>query len=165
MIDLKQFIKTTIREFLNEQHSNRDNTLKQLYIENGFSNDDIINISEEGYFNNIEWLNDTTLIVYRSISIPKNKLNDFLKSTNNGIGQYWSFDKNIESIWGGNVDYEYPNEDIINVRCKGYLKLKDIDFDDLLYAYNDDFHNFCDEQEIRSKLSGDKIKVIDCQTY
>lgn len=165
MKDLRKFIKTTIREFLNEQHSNKDNTLKQLYIENGFSDDDIINISREGYFDNIEWLNDKTLIVYRSLSIPKGKIDIFLKSINNGIGQYWSFNKGIESIWGSNTEYEYPNEDIVDIRCKGYLKIEDIDFEDLLYAYNDDFHNFCYEQEIRSKLGGDKIKVIDCQIY
>lgn len=167
MKDFKKFIRTTVRNFLMENQNNNDNiiSLKKLYIKNGFTNEDILNMSYEGYFNNIEWFNDKTLIVYRSLSLPKIKINEFLKSANNGIGQYWSFNKDIKPIWGRNTEYEYPNEDIVDVRCKGYLKVKDIDFVDLIYAYNDDFHNFCDEQEIRGKLNGDKIKVIDCQTY
>ena len=167
MKDLKNFIKKTIREFLNENQNKGNNIilLKKLYIKNGFTNEDILSISDEGYFNNIEWLNDKTLIVYRSLSIPKSKINEFSKSVNNGIGQYWSFNKDIEPIWGSNTEYEYPNEDIVDIRCKGYLKIEDIDFEDMLYAYNDDFHNFCDEQEIRSKLGGNKIEVVDCQVY
>jgi hypothetical protein len=167
MKDLKQFIKTTIREFLIENQNKSDNTnlLKSHYIKNGFTGEDILNMSDEGYFNNIEWVDNNTLIVYRSLSLPKNKINDFLKSAVNGIGQYWSFNKDIESIWGSNTEYEYPNEDIVDIRCKGHLKLKDIDFEDLLYAYSDDFHHFCDEQEIKGKLGGNKIKVVDCQIY
>jgi hypothetical protein len=168
MKDLRKFIKTTIREFLNENIQNEYTNiskLKQLYINNGFSNEDIVAITEEGYFNNIEWLDENTLIVYRSISLPERKVNKFKKSIGSGIGQYWSYNKDIEPIWGGNADYEVDkNENIVDIRCKGYLKLQDIDFKDLLYAFNDDFHNFCDEQEIRGKNSGDTIKVIACLT-
>jgi len=140
--------------------------LKQLYISNEFSKEEVVDISDEGYFNNIEWLNQNTLIVYRSISLPESKVDNFKKSINNGIGQYWSFNKDIHSIWGSNAEYEISkNENIIDIRCKGYLKLDDIDFKDLLYAFNDDFYHFCHEQEIRGKLSGDTIKVIDCRIY
>ena len=163
---MRKFIKTTIIEYLNENIQNDQKNiskLKQLYINNGFSNEDILSITEEGYFNDIEWLNNNTLIVYRSISLPESKLDYFKKSIGVGIGQYWSFDKNIEPIWGGNAEYEVNiNERIVDIRCEGYLKLQDIDFEDLLYAFNDDFHNFCDEQEIRSKEGGDMIKVKKC---
>lgn len=150
-----------------ENKNSNDNTafLKNLYLENGFTNEDIFHMDNEGYFENIEWLNDEVLIVYRSLSIPKSKVENFLKSINKGIGQYWSFNKDIEPIWGGNAKYEYPNEDIINIRCKGFLKIEDIDFEDLLYAYNDDFYNFCNEQEIRGKLGGGTIQVTSCWTY
>jgi hypothetical protein len=154
------------KSFLNENIQNEDtniNKLKQLYINNGFSIEDIIVITEEGYFNNIEWLNENTLIVYRSISLPESKLVNFKKTISDGIGQYWSFDKNIEPIWGSNAEYEVnKNERIVDIRCEGYLKLEDIDFEDLLYAFNDDFHHFCDEQEIRGKDGGDTIKVKKC---
>jgi len=166
MKDLKQFIKTTIREFLNENIQNEHTNismLKHLYINNGFSNEDVVSITEEGYFNDIEWLDKNTLIVYRSISLPESKVNKFKMSINNGIGQYWSYNKDIEPIWGGNAEYEInKNENIVDIRCKGHLKIQDIDFEDLLYAFNDDFHNFCDEQEIRGINSGDTIKVIEC---
>jgi len=166
MKDLSHFIKTTIRDFLNKNIQNKYTNiskLKQLYINNGFSNEDIVAITEEGYFNNIEWFDENTLIVYRSISLPESKLDDFEKSIGGGIGQYWSFDKNIEPIWGGNVEYEVnKNERIVDIRCEGYLKLQDIDFEDLLYAFNDDFHHFCDEQEIRGKNGGNRIKVKKC---
>jgi len=152
-------------QFVNENSvdTNNVNNLILLYVNNGFSSENIIDIRKEGYFNGIEWLDENTLIVYRSISLPESKVTGFKKSISGGIGQYWSYNKNIDPIWGGNAEYEADkNENIINIRCKGYLKLQDIDFEDLLYAFNDDFHHFCDEQEIRGRQSGDTIKVKEC---
>lgn len=137
--------------------------LKELYIKNGFDIEDVNDLSEEGYFDNIEWFDNNTLTVYRAISLNYKNLDNFKKNINNGIGRYWSYDKNIQSIWGSNLDYDEDVKDddnIINIRCKGHLKINDIDFDDLLYAFNDDFYNFCSEKEIRGKLSGDTIDVI-----
>jgi len=163
MKDLKQFIKTTIRKFLTENKNDNINKLKQLYFKNGFSGENIINMVEEGYFKDIEWLDENTLIVYRSISLPESRVNKFKTSIGGGIGQYWSYNKNIDSIWGRNAEYEVgKNENIVDIRCKGYLNLEDIDFEDLRYAFNDDFHNFCDEQEIRGKQGGITIKLKKC---
>jgi hypothetical protein len=163
---MSEYIRKMIDKVKNFKEFTNTDKLKQHYIDNGFSEEDIIDITKQGYFDNIEWLNESTLIVYRSISLPESKVNDFKKSKNNGIGQYWSFNKNIHSVWGRNAEYEISkNENIIDIRCKGYLKLQDIDFEDLFYAFKDDFHNFCDEQEIRGKLSGDTIEVIACLNY
>lgn len=153
-------ITTKIEEFILENLNGNINNLKELYTKNGFSENDIYELSEEGYFDNIEWFDDNTLVIYRSLSLPESKVDNFMNSLDKGIGRYWSFNKNIESIWGGNAEYEAERgEEIIDIRCKGHLKLSDIDFDDLLYAYNDDFHNFSDEKEIRGK----NIKVIECK--
>lgn len=156
------------KEYISESNNKISNIykLKQLYRKNGFTNEDIKQISDAGYFDNIEWIDNQTLKVYRSLSIPKSKLDDFLKNFDDGIGIYWSFYNKIESIWGSNAEYEAEkNEDIINIRCFGELKLSDIDFKDCLYAYKDDFHHFTDEKEIRGKNGGDTIKVIGYEIY
>ena len=38
------------------------------------------------------------------------------------------------------------------------LKLEDIDWQDMMIAYRDDFHHFCDEKEIRGN-----IKKLECE--
>jgi hypothetical protein len=155
-----------IKDVMNFGEFSNIDRLKNLYLEKDFTIGDIEDIYKEGYFKNIEWFDKNTLIVYRSVSILESNLDEFKKSMNKGIGRYWSFNKNIDAIWGGNAEYlAKDNEKIVYIRCKGYLKLIDIDFDDLSYAFKDDFHHFCDEQEIRGKLSGDVIKVVDYSEY
>jgi hypothetical protein len=46
--------------------------------------------------------------------------------------------------------------------CTGYLKIKDIDWKMMKYAYNDDPYNFGSESEIRGVDGGNSIKVIEC---
>jgi len=129
-----------------EDYSNSKN-LEQLFLENGFDNDDIYELNQERYFDDIEYFDENTLIVYRAIEV----LNDDYMDCEY-IGEYWSFSKNIYPIWRNDDGDEY-----YDVRCKGFLKLEDIDFRRVMIAYKDDFHNFCDEKEIRGN-----IKIIEC---
>lgn len=151
--------------FVNENNNVYD-IFKKMFIENGFIQTDLREIESTGYFNNIE-IDKNGLIVYRSISLPEHKVYDFLKLDTNGIGQYWTLRDDLDSVWGGNAEYEkkYPSEKIINIRCKGYLKFDDIDWKMMLYAYNDDFYHFTNEKEIRGNNGGDTITILSCNTY
>lgn len=161
----KQYIIESKSKSKSKTEKNIDN-LKKLYLENGFTIIDIEDLSKEKYFNDIQWFDDNTLKVYRSLALPENQFQEFLNSIKNGIGRYWSFNKNIDAIWGNNVEYQKnKNEKIIYIRCIGKLKLSDIDFDDCLYAFNDDFYSFTIEKEIRGKKGGDTIKVVDYKIF
>lgn len=151
-------------QFLNENVSIDD--FRKMFLENGFTTSDLNEINKTNYFNNIK-INENGLFVYRSISLPEHKVNDFLKLGTNGIGEYWTLRDDLDSVWGSNAEYEklHPKEKIINIRCKGYLNLSDIDWEMMLYAYNDDFYHFTDEKEIRGKNGGNIIKVMNCNTY
>lgn len=121
--------------------------LKKSFLMNGFDNDDISELEIEKYFDNIEYFDENTLIVYRAIEV----LDDNIDYSD--IGKYWSFSKNTYPIWRNDDDNDY-----YDVRCKGLLKFDDIDWRDMMVAYKNDFHNFCDEKEIRGY-----IKVISCE--
>ena len=157
-MDQKYLDNMRIKKF-NDIESKLDR-LKKLYTNNGFTQQDIKDMYDDGYFKNVEWVDDETLKIYRSLSLPESEVNDLTKGE---IGVYWSFDKDIKPIWGNNMDYYEGDEKIVDIRCVGHLKLDDIDFKDCLYAMNDDYHNFTDEQEIRGKNGGNSIKVIMCK--
>jgi len=155
--NFKQFVNENSKEFTNTDK------LKQLYLNNGFSDKNVMDMAEEGYFNKIEWFDEDTLIVYRSITLLESEINEFKNDVkkNKGVGQYWSFDSEIRSIWGGNADFRNDNkENIFDILITGHLKLKNIDFNDLVYAFKDDYYNFISEKEIRGLKGGNSVKVI-----
>ena len=47
--------------------------------------------------------------------------------------------------------------------CIGHLKIKDIDWQMMKYAYKDDYWHFTSESEIRGVNGGNSIKVVDCE--
>ena len=109
----------------------------------------------ESYFDNIEWVNDNTLKVYRNITILENELEEYLDNPPVNIGEYWTLSKALDSaVWGYGYD---DDKDRIEIRCEGELNLEDINWERMLYAYNDEIYHFVSEKEIR----GD-IKIIKC---
>ena len=138
--------------------------LKSLFIKNGFTQNelDIIIEENENYFNQIEFYDNETLIVYRALDLPRKLANDFIKlnqkEIGEGIGEYWTFDKNLQNaIWG---EGQYEAETYL-VQCKGHLNINDIDWEMMKYAFNDDIYHFSQESEIRGVNGGNSIKVIE----
>lgn len=146
------------------QFIDRINNLKKVYLENGFSQENVNLLSEGGYFNDIKYKDNDTLFVFRSITLLESEIDEFKNDVkeNIGIGIYWSFDNEIRSIWGNNVDYRNDNkEKTFDVLSTGILKIKDIDFVDLLYAFNEDCYSNISEKEVRGKNYSKTILIID----
>ena len=154
------YIHTIFTNYINESLLYTKN-LKSLFLNNGFKADDVLELEKCGYFSKIKWSDSNTLIVYRSVSIPVDEVKSFYSTVKNGIGQYWSFDSNIKSIWG-NMDND---QKYVNIRCVGHLELNNIDWNDMIHAINDDFYHFCYEYEIRALDFSNKIDVIECKVY
>jgi hypothetical protein len=140
--------------------------IKNIFLENGFTEDDLKTILEENdnYFNQIEFYDNETIIVYRTIALPRRLVDKFIQldkeEIGGGIGEYWTLDKDFGSaVWG---EGHYEGEDTFETMCTGYLKIKDIDWEMMKYAYNDDPYNFASESEIRGVDGGNSIKVIEC---
>ena len=140
--------------------------IKNIFLENGFTEDDLQRILEENenYFNQIEFYDNETIIVYRTIALPRRLVDKFIaldkKEIGEGIGEYWTLDKEFgRAVWGGG---HYEEELTYEVMCKGHLKIKDIDWEMMEYAYNDDPYNFGSESEIRGVNGGNSIKVVEC---
>ena len=140
--------------------------IKNIFLENKFTEDDLQIILEENenYFNQIEFYDNETLIVYRALELPRKLADKFIKlnkkEISDGIGEYWTFDKNLQNaIWG---DGHYEEETYL-IQCKGHLKIKDIDWEMMKYAYDDDIYHFSQESEIRGVNGGNSIKVVECE--
>ena len=140
--------------------------MKDLFLQNGFTEDELQIIVEENpnYFNQIEFQDNKTLIVYRALELPRKLADKFIKlnkkEIGEGIGEYWTFDKNLQNaIWG---DGQYEEETYI-IQCKGHLDISDIDWEMMKYAYDDDIYHFSQESEIRGVNGGNSIKVVDCE--
>jgi len=146
-----------------EKKTNNESYFKSLFLKNNFSEIELNSIINDNYFQDVEYYDDG-LIVYRTISLVKHQVENFMKLNNNGIGEYWTLKNDLEPIWGNNAEYErdYPNEPIIDIRCKGFLNFKDIDWKMMRYAYDDDYHHFIDEKEIRGKNGSGVIFNIKC---
>jgi len=139
---------------------NNQEDFKKLFIDNGFSENDVYEISQTGYFKYIEFIDKGTILVYRTLQLPSKIADEFIHLKHQNIGEYWTLNKNfISAIWG---EGQYEEEDTFNIVCTGHLRIKDIDWVMMRYAFNDDFHNFTDEYEIRGKNGGDAIKVVKC---
>jgi hypothetical protein len=152
-------------EALKYSNGGQVDMLKSLFIKNGFTQNelDIIIEENENYFNQIEFYDNETLIVYRALDLPRKLANDFIKlnqkEIGEGIGEYWTFDKNLQNaIWG---EGQYEAETYL-VQCKGHLNINDIDWEMMKYAFNDDIYHFSQESEIRGVNGGNSIKVIEC---
>ena len=140
--------------------------IKNIFLENGFTEDNLKRILEENdnYFNQIEFYDNETIIVYRTIALPRRLVDKFIQldkeEIGGGIGEYWTLDKDFgRAVWG---DGHYEGEYTFETMCTGYLKIKDIDWEMMKYAYNDDPYNFGSESEIRGVDGGNSIKVIEC---
>lgn len=140
---------------------------KSLFIKNGFTQDDLQRILEENenYFNQIEFYDNETIIVYRTIALPRRLVDKFIaldkKEIGEGIGEYWTLDKEFGSaVWGGG---HYEGEETFDITCVGHLKIKDIDWEMMKYAFNDDGWHFGSESEIRGVNGGNSIKVVKCE--
>ena len=144
--------------------------IENLFLQNGFTEDELQRILEENenYFKQIEFYDNETLIIYRTIALPKKLVDKFIKldkkAIGDGIGEYWTLDKEFgRSVWGGG---HYEGEETFDVTCVGHLKIKDIDWEMMKYAFNDDPYNFGSESEIRGVNGGNYIKIVGCQdTY
>ena len=153
-------------EALKYSNGGQVDMLKSLFIKNGFTQDDLQRILEENsnYFNQIEFYNNETIIVYRTISLPRRLADKFIaldkKEIGEGIGEYWTLDKEFGSaVWGGG---HYEGEETFDITCVGHLKIKDIDWEIMKYAFKDDGWHFGSESEIRGVNGGNCIKVIEC---
>jgi hypothetical protein len=140
--------------------------LKSLFIKNGFTQDDLQRILEENknYFNQIEFYDNETIIVYRTIALPRRLVDKFIQldkqEIGEGIGEYWTLDKEFgRAVWGGG---HYEGEETFDITCVGHLNIKDIDWEMMKYAFNDDGWHFGSESEIRGVNGGNAIKVIEC---
>ena len=140
--------------------------LKSLFIKNGFTQDNLQRILEENsnYFNQIEFYNNETIIVYRTIALPRRLVDKFIQldkeEIGDGIGEYWTLDKEFGSaVWGGG---HYEGEETFDITCVGHLKIKDIDWEMMKYAFNDDGWHFGSESEIRGINGSNSIKVVKC---
>jgi hypothetical protein len=143
---------------------------KNSFIENGFTKEDLLFIEQEKnqfketYFDGVSFFDDETLIVYRTLALPKILADEFVKlnkkEIREGIGEYWTLNKELAwSIWGSG-HYE---EETFDVMCIGHLRMKDIDWKSMLYAFNDDIYHFASESEIRGINGGNAIKVVKCE--
>jgi len=139
------------------------NDLEYLFLENGFTENELNDIKETGYFNNIEYSNNK-IKIYRSLSLPKHKVIVFYNNIDD-IGEYWSLRSDLGPVWGriAQDNLMFPKEEIIDIKCHSYIQANEIDWVMMRYAYDDDFHNFTDEKEIRIINFGKNIKDIKCE--
>jgi len=171
--DIKSYLESLDENFKIKYDSggtvSNINNFKNLFLKHGFTEEDLSflenekNQFKESYFDGIEFFDDETLIVYRTLALPKEIADNFIKLNKNeveqGIGEYWTLNKKLAwSIWGGG----HYDEETFDVLCTGHLKLKDIDWDMMDYAFNDDIYHFSNESEIRGVKGGKTIKVVKC---
>jgi hypothetical protein len=153
-----------VYEYVEELDKNEK--LKKLYREN-LDEEDMDMLEMEGYFDDIEWLDDNTLIVYRFLAIPLNEVSKFKKDVMKGnIGLYWTLRNDLYPVWGYTpLDKEGDKQEF---KVIGHLKLDDIDFESIKEGLAEEDVYFGTEKEIRGKDWSNSIKIIgyeECESH
>lgn len=141
------------------------NFIKHIFINNGFTYDEVSDIEDySDYFEYFQFLTNDTIIIYRNITVLDTDREEFEDNYfNNDIGEYWSLKNNDSrsmAIWGDRGDG--LDDRRVEYQCIGYLKLEDINWKMMKYAFLDDFHHFTDEYEIRANEPSKDIIIKKC---
>ena len=151
----------TYKEFINEKINTDGNRLRDFYIKNLPS--DMISILDDGeYFDDIEWIDDDTVKVYRFLAIGEDIVDKFKATVMDGnIGLYWTFRDDLGPVWGYSP-YDEDGEKQ-EFRVTGHIKLSDIDFVNIMIGIEEEMDHFGTEKEIRGKDGSKNIKIVVCE--
>jgi hypothetical protein len=133
--------------------------IEKAFLENGFTHTEVDSIKEKGYFDMVEFHNETEIKIYRNITILNTEIEEFEKTYfNNDIGVYWSLSSDTRAIWGDRGDG--LDNQRIEYQCIGLLDISNIDWKMMRYVFDTDFNYLVDEYEIRAEKNN--IDIIKC---
>ena len=153
MKDLKQFIKTTIREFLNENSNTNNIDVAFNHFMNKNLNYELQENLENSYDELKNLIRNNTIKAYRLLNVDD--INDIDK---NNLGKHFTTDKEntrsddfLEKIsvidFDGNYDYEkfFVVEVETNINNVDWYKT----FDNRINYYGEDEINFINDKELK----------------
>ena len=130
-------------------------------MSNGWSESEVDELIKDKYFDSFDFIDDDSFYVYRNITVLNTEIDKFEKTYfNNDIGIYWSLSNDTRALWGDRGDGDDINR--TEYQCIGILKIKDINWQELRYAYDDFYPHFLDEREMRAIYPQKNIKIIKC---
>lgn len=157
----EHIFRKLVRKTLLENIGNITNSLLiQLFLANGFTEQEVNNLEIEDYFDNVK-LDGDNLYLYRKLAIKRGEYETFKENfvaNNPHLGNYWSLNSFMEVTPYGHDEFDNTEANVYLIQITGLANIyTDINWigTKQLYQYSD--VNFIAEQEIVLK----KINIIE----